>query len=129
MSSPVHDLAYREENDHEVNGEAANSSHYPVAVRAAIRYYAQNIDEVKAMAKALSAKRKKTTDAAKVVKKFMNEQNMNTVRVGRQTFRRNVKPTIKVDQKRFESSELFSDSTKSEFIAQNTVDEPKFKIS
>jgi len=106
-----------------------STSKYPPAVRRAIECYDKHIDDVKAMAKKLTKKRAKTNEAAKTIKAFMNDQNLESLPVGRRTFKRKVKPAVKVNQKRFEASNLMSDAVKTKFIEENTVPEPKFQIS
>jgi hypothetical protein len=103
-------------------------SGYPSTVKAAIEVYAENIDEVKEMSKALSKKRKKTTEAANVIKEYMNEGEINLVRAGKNVFRRKEKSNFKCDPKRFEMSDTIPESVKNEFIRLNTIKEPSFTV-
>jgi hypothetical protein len=116
------------EEAEEEETEQHEHGNFPASVRAAIDVYADNIGEVKAMSKALSKKRKKTTDAAKIIKEFMNEADVDIVRVGRSVFRRKAKTHFKCDSKRFEMSTMIPERLKNQFIRANTITEPTFQV-
>lgn len=109
--------------------EEAFLSNCPLQVKAAMDVYRGKIDDVKKLSKELSALRKPVTEAANVIKSWMNEEDLTIVRVGKTIFRRKKKNIFKCDPKRFEMSDCIPESIKNRFIRKNTVkDDPSFQV-